>query len=413
MVWIHGGAFVNGSGSQEMYDGSALARRGVVLVTINYRLAALGFSFLRDLAPEHEELSANPAIEDQLAALRWVQENIARFGGDPGNVTLFGESAGGMSVATLMGTPSAHGLFHRAIPQSGAAHHTVSREDATRVTRALLDALRIPPGAARKLQETPLEDLLRAQQVCFKQVLNPEGKDRRLPMLGMPFLPVRDGQLLPQDPLDAIRGGSAAQVPLLIGTNLDEWMLFVRLVETGKQNLSAEGLHKVCKRRIPRGREALIETYLGTRGGENAETPTQIYAAIESDRMFRIPAIRLAEAQASVQPAVYNYLFTWPSPMMRGAIGAGHAVEIPFVFGTLGTPFGRLFSGDSPEAWKFSERVMDIWTSFARDGQPAAPAGLDWPRYEPERRATLTLGEQHSVLQDPASEERRAWDELL
>ena len=224
MVWIHGGAFVNGTGAIPWYDGANFVRHGdVVVVSINYRLGALGWLYLGQLDPAFAT-SGNHGLLDQIAALRWVHDNIAGFGGDPDNVTVFGESAGAMSVGTLLGTPAAAGLFAKAIAQSGAAHNITSAADAASVTDAFVTAL--GGGGIEAILTAPPERLLQAQQTVSEAMV--AGRLRRAvtSASGLPFGPVVDGSVLPRPPLEAVADGSAASVPLLTGTTSDEWNLF-------------------------------------------------------------------------------------------------------------------------------------------------------------------------------------------
>ena len=223
LFWIHGGIYIVGSGSQSLYDAETLVQRGdVVVVTINYRLGAFGFLHLNDLLGEEFGASGNAGTLDQLAALRWVRDNIEAFGGDPANVTIFGESAGGMSVATLMGMPSAAGLFRRAIPQSGAAHAVSTRERATQIATGLLDELGIALGDATRLREISAGEILAARDELSGTAVG--GGDGI-----MDYQPVVDGDALPQPPIEAIRAGSSANIDMLIGTTRDEWNLFSAL----------------------------------------------------------------------------------------------------------------------------------------------------------------------------------------
>ncbi len=297
LFWIHGGGFTGGSGSGPMYNGAHLAKRGdVVVVTINYRLGALGFL---DLG-EDGDGSANAGLLDQIAALGWVRENIARFGGDPGSVTLFGESAGGMSVGTLMGTPAAKGLFLRAIPQSGAAHNVQSRESAARTRKTLLGELGLDSPA--RLRDVPVGELIAAQMKTLMKARSSEN-------IGMAFTPVLDGDVLPQRPLDAIRAGGAHGVDVLVGTNRDEWNLF-RLMDPSGESLDEAGALKRLSARVAepeRNAQRVYESYrkaLEERGRANTD-PIEVFTAIETDRVFRIPAIRLAEAQRAHTDRVY------------------------------------------------------------------------------------------------------------
>lgn len=407
MVWIHGGAFVIGSGSQPIYGGAALARRGdVVVVTINYRLGPLGFLFLPDLCPGLEGAVGNAGIRDQVAALTWVRENIAAFGGDPENVTIFGESAGGMSVGTLLGCPSARGLFARAIPQSGAAHNVHTRESASAVARGYLEHLGIEPAnAARTLRELPPDKLL-------------EGGAQMVLKLGtgpglLPFQPVVDGDLLPVSPLDTVASGATTGLDLMAGTTRDEWKLFV-MMDPGIQKLDEAALARRLEAQVADA-AGLVETYRKSRHERGLSVaPRDLLVAIETDRIFRIPAIRLAEAHVASGGRAFMYRFDWESPALGGLLGACHAVEIPFVFGGLGLPGADQFGGRGPEAERLSALCMDAWTAFARSGEPSHPElPGGWTAYEPTRRSTLLLNREVALELDPDGAERRAWEGTL
>jgi para-nitrobenzyl esterase len=403
LFWIHGGGFVIGSGSQTIYDGSGLVRRGdVVVVTINYRLGALGFL---DLGEQGDVATANAGILDQIAALRWVQRNIAAFGGDPDNVTIFGESAGGMSVGTLLGCPAARGLFHKAVAQSGACHAVhADRESSSAVTAAVLSTLGLTTPNVRQLREVPVEKLMAAQQQVSMQMLAMGGKHL------LPFQPIVDGDTIPRHPLDAVRDGNAAGVPLLIGTTRDEWNLF-GFMDPELRQLDAGKIAARVQQRLPHADGARLVA--GYRASRPDADWSAIWLAIETDRVFRIPAIRLAEAQQSHAPAVHAYWFTWASPGFGGLLGACHAIEVAFVFGALHLPGGEQFVGIGPAADELAGRTMDAWLSFARSGAPAHAALPDWPRYDVPRRATLELGARCQVHEDPLASERQLWDDLL
>ncbi len=411
MVWFHGGGFLTGSGSIESYHGTSYARRfDTVIVTANYRLGALGFGHLADLCGE--EFESNCGLSDQVAALSWVCENIERFGGDASNITIFGESAGGMTVGTLLGTPAAKGLFHKAIPQSGAAHHACSREDGTRAARVLLDALGLHPGDEEKLRYVPAADIVKAQRKCLSVRLN-ERRLRRLPLLGMPFIPVIDGKILPKDPLEAIRGGLSKDVSVLTGTTLDEWMFFIILTDPKKQNLSPEACIASCEARNPGRGAASVELYRRLREGKLPASPADLFCAIESDRVFRIPAVRLAEAQSAHQPNTYLYLFAFSSPAFGGKLRACHAIDVPFTFGTTETAFGKFFTGGGPGPKNLADQVQRAWSAFARTGRPEAPGGTGWPAYTETTRPTMRIDTQWRLESDPLAEERRFWNEIL
>jgi para-nitrobenzyl esterase len=400
LVWIHGGAFVIGSGSQPIYDGRPLARRGgAVVVTVNYRLGPLGFFYAKDACPGLSGAVGNAGLRDQVAALEWVRDNIERFGGDPDDVTIFGESAGGMSVGTLLGVPAARGLFARAIPQSGAAANVHTQEAATQVAEQFLEELGVPAaGAARSLRELPPGKLLELHDQTVLKLGTSLGV--------LPFQPVVDGDFLPQPPLEAVRAGAAAEVSLLIGTTRDEWKLF-GFLDPSIGSLDEAGL-RARLATYGSDPETLLAAYRARRPGAS---PADLWFAIQSDRIFRIPAIQLAEAQCAHQPATFMYRFDWATPALGGSLGACHAVELPFVFGLADAPAGQLFAGGGPEAVRLQDRVMDAWLAFARSGDPSHPGlpGGRWPAYDSERRTTLLFDRECALEQDPHATERRAW----
>ena len=395
MVWIHGGAFVTGSGSTPWYDGARFAtQHDVVVVTVNYRLGVLGFTFLGELVGPEYQGSGSVGVQDQAAALRWVRDNIAVFGGDPGNVTIFGESAGGMSVGTLLALPEAAGLFHKAVPQSGATSNSLEAEVATEYASALLDALGIERAQAARLSDVPLEALMEAQgklAVTYAQ-------------RGMTFQPVVDGQVLDRRPLDAVAAGAAAGVPILVGTNRDEWNLFAAM-DPRHSSMDETGLLKAVGALF---RDAAPEVVSAYRAARPSASPGDILSAITTDSVFRIPAIRLAEAQQKAGGAVWMYLFDWATPAMGGRFGSCHALEIPFVFDNLHQPGASLFVGDVPPV-ELARTMNATWAHFARTGSPEGPVA-PWPAYEPGPRSTLVLGETIAVVEDPQGEERALWE---
>ena len=411
LVWIHGGGFTGGSGSSPMYDGVPLAKRGdAVVVTLNYRLGALGFIDLSAYGGDEFGATANPGLLDQIAALGWVRENVERFGGDPDNVTIFGESAGGMSVGSLLGMPAARGLFRRAIAQSGAAHNVHASEAAAAVAEALLGVLDIPVDQAQRLHEVPVERLVEAQTQTMQ-------KTRRIGSLGMAFSPVVDGKTIAEPPIETIRAGGARAVTVLVGTTRDEWNLF-RMMDPQGQKLDAEGVVKRLGARLPGANarttaERVYETYRKAHEGRTSTEPIDLFCAIETDRIFRIPAIRLAEAQRPHNESTYTYLFTWESPLLEGRLGSCHALELPFVFGTLTRPGMSRFAGEGPQAERLSERMMDAWLAFARDGDPGHAELPEWAPYDEDRRATMVLGAEAGLEPSPFDDERRAWDGIL
>ncbi|HXZ85923.1 MAG TPA: carboxylesterase/lipase family protein [Myxococcota bacterium] len=403
LVWIHGGAFAIGSGAQSIYDGAALAKRGdVVVVTVNYRLGPLGFLRLSELTNGRIPSTGNEGILDQVAALEWVRENIAAFGGDPENVTIFGESAGGMSVGTLLGLPRARGLFQRAIPQSGAGSTANTRERAVRVAERFASHLGVgrDPDALRSA--TPAQ-LLAAATALGGQPGLPDHE-----LGGMPLQPVIDGEVQPRLALESVARGSAAGVALMLGTTLEEWKLFV-FADPSNLQLSDAQLLARYERRMGGAAGGVVDAYHKARSERSAPPgATELWSALETDRIFRLPALRLAEEQARHDARVYSYLFTWRSPMFGGMLGACHALELGFAFGTYADPGMADFSGQGPKADALSAQMMDAWLAFARSGDPSTPA-LRWPRYTSEQRATCVFGEETAVANAPFDEERRAW----
>ena len=404
MVWIHGGAFEIGSGSQALYDGSTLARRGdVVLVTVNYRLGPLGFLRLTDVTDGKIPASGNEGILDQIAALEWVRENIGEFGGDPGNVTVFGESAGGMSVGTLLAAPAARGLFHKAIPQSGACHTGAPRERANRNAERIMSKL--GASGVDAIRALTTEQLLKGTLLADGKTPDPE--------FGMAYQPVIDGTTMPHAAIEMVTEGASSDVAIMIGSTLDEWKLFAPM-DRGIQKLDRTGLAARLSRRItPEAADALIGDYEKARASRGASTaPPELFNALETDRIFRIPAVRLAEVHAKRRGRIHNYLFTWPSPAAGGMLGSCHALELGFVFGTNHIPGMPQFAGTGPIVERLATEMQDAWLAFARTGDPSCESLGAWPRYDASRRATMILGEKSKLEDAPYDGERRAWDTI-
>lgn len=399
MVWIHGGSFVTGSGSGGLYRGGMLAREGdVVVVTINYRLGLLGFlahPVLDEpgqtwLDGESWSGFGNWGIADQVAALKWVHDNIAGFGGDPGNVTLFGESAGGMSVSTLLGVPAAKGLFHRAIVQSGPPY-TATAVEASKRAEELAAHLGVPL-TREALENVPADRLVGAVSE-FGQV-GPDNDNS-----GLLMKPTVDGGLLERAPEEEVAAGSASHVPLLIGTTRDESAFFAMGNPT-LMGLDEDGLRRWMRRVTPDAAVAdrAIVAFGEARAGRGESVaPRDLWSAIATEHLFRVPTIRLADAHAGTAlPGVgtYCYLFTWESPAFEGILGSCHALEIPFVFGTVHNPMVQTFSGGSDEAFALSATIRRAWTSFARSGSPLSGVEVagTWSKWDSVRRPTTVLG---------------------
>jgi para-nitrobenzyl esterase len=404
MVWIHGGAFITGSGSSLASNGRTLSTRGnAVIVTINYRLGSLGFLNLSEVTRGRIPTTGNEGLLDQAFALEWVRDNIAAFGGDPDNVTIFGESAGGMSVGTLLAMPVAQGLFHKAIPQSGAAHSVHSMERAVQVTQVFLDILGMKSGDTDGLRSLTVERLLAAQKELADKALDPKSG-----LGGLTLQPVVDGKVLPQLPIAAIASGSADNIPILVGTTLEEAKLF-NIMDQSISKLDEASLLRRCQQLIPTGDvPGLIEAYRRARNKRGlSTTPAELFTAIRTDKAFRMPAIRLAESHSRRHQPTYAYLFTWTSPFMGGILGACHALELGFLFGT----FEANFSGSGPEADALARKTQDAWLAFAHTGNPSCQSLGKWPAYG-DRRETMLLGREFTVVVAPYDEERRAWEKI-
>jgi para-nitrobenzyl esterase len=407
MVWIHGGAFVMGAGSTRLYWGARMAERGdVVVVTINYRLGALGFLYDPALVDRPDGVAANTGLRDQVAALEWVRDNVLAFGGDPANVTIFGESAGAMSVGTLLAVPRAAGLFHRAILQSGAASHVSSAERAGQVAHLFYRELGLNAPAPDALRAAAVSDILRAQREAAMHLGFREGM--------LPWQPVVDGDFLPEAPLAAIARGAGHRVPTLVGTNRDEWKLF--MLGDGKgRRLSEEALGRRVLALFggdPAVAARALEVYRAA--GRGHRHPSELWEALQSDRIFHYPAMRLADAQSGAGAPTWRYLFSWTPPLLlEKRLGACHGIEIPFVFGTLRDRFLRLVLGSTRASRGLSSRMQEAWIAFARDGRPASERLPDWPAWDARTRATMELDVKCAVESAPFAEECAFWHERL
>ncbi len=415
MLWLHGGAYLMGASRNVMYNGRNLAyHSNVVVVTINYRLSAFGFLTHPDLSDENAHgACGNWGFLDQMAALRWVRENIAAFNGNPENITVFGNSAGGASACCLMTSPLAHGLFHRAIIQSGAPYGVITMDKAIETAEKLAHAAGVESVA--ELRKIPYDKLI---QLASK-IRNPDSLSG-IPFtpsvdLGIAFLPAIDGTVLPKYPLDTMTEGDVAHIPVIIGTNRDECTIW-EMEDPKAFNLNEKDLRKRLEQHLPgTDLEQVLAIYRSSRSARNEPTtPSDIWFAIESDRVFRIPSLYMADNLSAHLPTTYVYLFNWCSPLFGGSLGACHGLEMPFVFGTHNIHPGMAgFTGRGTAADLFSKNIMESWVAFARTGNPGTSALGDWPKYENSTRSTYIFGLELGVVQDPRSEERRILYELI
>jgi para-nitrobenzyl esterase len=405
LAWLHGGGFMIGAGSHPVSNGAALARRGdVVVVTINYRLGLFGYLRGIDVCGEALPSTGNEGLLDQLAALTWIKEEIAAFGGDPANVTVFGSSAGALSIGLMLAMPRARGLFQKAIMQSAPAFGNTW--GTARVMEAILADLGLDSNEAGCLRDLPVAQLLDIQTR-----LTPRS-------VGVDYGPVADGTDLPADPDAAIASGSAAGISLLVGTNLEEYKFF-RKMDSAVESLTDETLlaRLADPRTTAEARDHLtvdpadaVALYRRERAsrGENTAAP-ELWFAIMTDRHFRVPGMRIAELHATHTPATYSYLFTWESPGWDGTRGASHEVNTPFVFGTYDLPDARGVVTPSAAVERLSLQMQDAWVAFARTGSPHTAALPDWEPYTAGRRSTMLLGTSCHAVDAPYETERRFW----
>jgi para-nitrobenzyl esterase len=385
MFRIHGGGFTLGSGSWPQSDGSAVARRGdVVVVTVNHRLGALGYLYLAELGGERYADSGNAGMLDLVLALQWVRDNISLFGGDPGNVTIFGESGGGFKVSTLLAMPAATGLFHRAIVESGPGLRARTPDAATEAARKLLQTLGIAPTDVDKLRDVPAERFLAPQ---------------------IPMAPVLDGRSITAHPADAVAAGASGSVPLLIGSNQTESTLLGHL--TALPAIAALDEAGVRARLQPLIGNDTVKIVDGYRRVWPQASPGDLLLYIEADRMMRMGSIRLAERKLTGGTAqVFMYLFSWQGTALNGLFKSAHGLEVPFTMDNVDA--GTALS-ESPGSRALAARMSSAWIAFARSGSPAIDALPPWPTYTAADRATMLLDDRPRVVNDPFGE-RQLWD---
>jgi len=389
MVWLHGGGFANGSGGAAMYDGAALARKGdVVVVTVNHRLNVFGYLHLPELAGPAYAQSGMAGMLDIVQVLEWVRDNIEAFGGDPGNVTLFGESGGGMKVSILMAMPAAKGLFHKAIVQSGPGLRGAEAKGAAAIARDVVAELGAEPFDLAALQAAPAEAIVAAAGRV--QARMDEAMRLRV------FSPVVDGVALPSDPFHPKAPAISADVPVLIGTNKDETTLFM-LSDPKFGSLTEADLAKRAKAAAGAKAEALIAAF---RKLHPHNSPTHLVSDITTAVGMWAGSITLAERKAEQGGAgAWMYRLTWETPVARGRLKSPHALEIPLVFDNVERARNFVGRGDEPQL--VADQMSSAWIAFARTGDPG------WPRYDAARRATMAFDLESRVVDDPQAEVRQ------
>jgi para-nitrobenzyl esterase len=400
MVWLHGGAFAYGSGNRAVTEGANLAKRGdVVVVSVNHRLNICGYLHLEDIGGERFAGSGNAGSLDMVAALRWVRDNIGAFGGDAGNVTIFGESGGGGKVSALLVMPAAKGLFHRAVIQSGAAVRFTTRERAN----ALADAVVKKLGGVDKLADIPLDQLLGAIQSASRGA-----GPRAYPLLDRyDFGPVVDGTVVTQHPCEPTTSPLGDDIPLMIGGTAQEATLFLDDDAVWNRTLSEGELRERVAAIAGPDADAALALYRTSLPGASAGD--RLIAALTGSN-FSVRTWLYAERRAARGGApIYHYSLDWASPFAGGRMGAHHAMDLPFVFDTTDVPLSTKGADGAPE---LAAAMSATWAAFARAGTPENAAIPSWPAYTPETRATMVFDTRCRVVNDPLADARALWTKV-
>ncbi len=396
MFWCHGGGYYAGSGSAPMYDGTALAKSGeVVVVSVTHRLNVLGYAYLAESGADFAQ-SGNVGMLDIALALKWVRDNIERFGGDPRKVLIFGQSGGSSKVATLMSMPSVKGLFHRAAMQSGSTRKLRDAEDAARAPMALFAELGLKPNQGRELQKVPLDRLMAAHFAASKR-----------PGSGQNYAPMLDGAIIPQHPFHPVANPLNASVPLVVGTVRTEGTAF-QLADQEAFKLDEAGLLKRMKSTLgERTGEAAVELYRKLMPGG---TPSDLFFEMSSDRSRRA-AIQIAELKTAqgVSPA-YLYELTWSTPVYDGILRTPHSLDLPMIFNIADKSVWAPYTGGVPASLRVAKAMSEAWVAFARTGTPGTKS-LPWPAYTLDKRHTMVFDEKSAARPDPFRETRKFWED--
>ncbi len=402
MVWLHGGGYSAGSAGFVCYDGKELARKhDVVVIGVNHRLNVFGYLYVADLGGAKYAEAGNPGQRDIIAALEWVRDNVAAFGGDPGNVTLFGQSGGAGKISTLMAMPAARGLFHRAIVQSGSTVTGVPRDTATKAAEAYMTRVGLQPHQIDELQKLPAEKLLAAMRGGPGGPGGPGGGGG-----GLPLSPVIDGKSLLANPFDPTAPAVSADVPLLIGSTETEvtWSINTKYDPLDDAALKAR-VKDVLRLQDDGRAEQLISTY--KRGRPKASNLDLALIIATDASNFRTGTDTQAERKAALGKApTYMYRFAWYSPVSGGRIRAMHCLDIPFVFDNVDAC--RVVTGDGADRYPLAERMSKAWVAFARTGNPNHSGLPSWQPFDATRRTTMLFNNDCTVVDDPYREERLA-----
>jgi para-nitrobenzyl esterase len=388
MVSFHGGGFTSGTGNGAGYVGEPLASYGdVVVVTVNHRLGVLGFLHLGDLAGPEYASSGVAGVLDLVAALEWVRDNIARFGGDPSKVMIWGQSGGGAKTTTLLAMPATQGLFHRAAVQSGSSLRMRTPEEATTTTKRLLEQLGLDETRIAELHDIPVERLVEAQVAIGG---GPGGG----------FSPVVDGVALPRHPFDPDAPEISRDVPMIIGFTMDDSALALTNFD-----LDETGLRGVAERVAGERADEVLAAY---REAYPDATAFLVQARMITDQRFGRGALAQAERKAAQGGApAYLYWWKWPSPAAGGKFGAVHGVDVGLAFHNAS---GELAGSGSPEGLAMAERLASAWVAFARTGNPNNPQIPEWPAYEAAAKPTMVFDTETRVENDPLARLRGFWE---
>jgi para-nitrobenzyl esterase len=399
MVWLHGGAFITGTGAEPWTDGANLARHGVVVITVNHRLGALGYLHLEEIGGPAFAGSSLAGMHDIVAALTWIREEIEQFGGDPDNVTIFGESGGGAKICVLMAMPAARGLFHRAIIQSGPAVRMADRNDGTATAEAFLSELGLGKDRVADLRSVPAEVLLRAQSaVLSKQSLASFAERRR-----RGFNPVAGQPGLPTQPFDPVAPALSADIPLMIGTNKDEMSIFFATSEWFEE-LDDHSLASHLCTFVGANADKLIGIYRKTSPQADAR---RLFISIVGDQGMWWPTLQIAERKLAQGAApVFFYYFTKETTVLDGRLQSPHTLEIPYVFDT--TAVAPMVEPRS-NGKSLADVMSRTWATFAAGGDPNNPSIPHWPAYDSGRRATMIFDDLCCVEYDPRRLQRETW----
>jgi para-nitrobenzyl esterase len=392
MVWLHGGGYTTGSGGFVCYDGQELARKhDVVVVTVNHRLTVFGYLYFAGIGGEKYAHASNVGMMDIVAALEWVRDNIAVFGGDPNSVTIFGQSGGGGKVSALMAMPPAHGLFHKAIIQSGADVRGVSVEAANKSAELFLSKLNLKPDQIDQLQQIPVDQLLAAAAG------GPPGTP------GLALAPVVDGSTLPGGPFDPVAPALSANVPLMIGTVETEVTFFPGQI---LDPIDDTNFHARVRQMLAKASDAQVDQVIAAyKAGRPGVPNTDVYLAMASDATFRAGVVLEADRKAAQKAPVYQYYFTWHSPVEDGKLRAFHTLEIPFAFDVV--DLASSMTGTGADRQPLADKVSGAWVSFARSGDPNHKLLPKWEPFDTNKRAIMVLNDECKLVNDPHGEEQR------